>query len=95
MGLPPMGQPPEENFYDYFYASMAAVRIKLGLRSILGLCFGSVLRLGLFSGIQNLPFCLATVRPHKHVVKRIANVCLNRVIIARTRGYDNQVSLSA
>ena len=27
MGLPPIGQPPEENCYDKFYASKAAVRI--------------------------------------------------------------------
>ena len=49
MALPPIGQPPEENGYEYLYASKAAVRIKirLGFKSVLGL--GSVLRLGLVS----------------------------------------------
>ena len=29
-GLSPIGQPPEENCYDYFYAYKAAIRIKAG-----------------------------------------------------------------
>ena len=41
MGLPSIGQLPEENCDDYFDASKAAVRIKVGL--VLG--FGLVLRL--------------------------------------------------
>ena len=53
MDLPPIGQPPEENGYDYFQASKAAIRIKTGLGSVLGLSlrFGSVLLLGLVSGL--------------------------------------------
>ena len=39
IGLVPIGQPPKENCYDYFYASKAVVRINvgLGLISVLGL----------------------------------------------------------
>ena len=47
MGLSPIGHPTEEIFYDYFYASKTAVRIKVGL----GLGFWFVLRLGLVSGL--------------------------------------------
>ena len=50
MDLQPIGQPPEENIYDYFHASKVAVRIKIGLRLGAGLGFGSVLPLGLVSG---------------------------------------------
>ena len=32
MGLPPIGQPPKENGYDYFYASKAAVRVRVSFR---------------------------------------------------------------
>ena len=31
MRLPPIGQPPEENCYDCFYACKAAVMIKVGV----------------------------------------------------------------
>ena len=31
MDLPPIGQPPKENYSDCFYACRAAVRIKVGL----------------------------------------------------------------
>ena len=45
MGLPPIGQPPEENCYDCFYVCKAAVMIKVGLGLEsgvwLGLVFGS------------------------------------------------------
>ena len=49
------------------YACKAAVRIKVGLGSVveLGLAFGKVLRLGLVSGLYNwlfIVFYLATVR---------------------------------
>ena len=51
MGLLPVGQPPEDNCYDCFYACKAIVRIKVGLGSVVGLdlTFGLVLRLGLVS----------------------------------------------
>ena len=68
MGLPPLGQPPEENYYDCFYACKAAVMIKvgLGLESVvwLGLAFG------IFFTIRvsyKWLFYLATVRQLKHV----------------------------
>ena len=55
MGLPPIGQPPEENFYDCFYACKVPIWIKvgLGLESVvrLGLAFGIILRLVLVSGL--------------------------------------------
>ena len=58
MGLPPVGQPPEDNCYNCFYACKAAVRIKVGLEleSIvgLGLAFGLDLRLGLVSGLYKV-----------------------------------------
>ena len=50
---------------DYFDSSKTAVRIKVGLRSVLGL--GLVLRLWLVSGLYNWLFYLATVKQHKHV----------------------------
>ena len=66
MGLPPIGQLPEENSYDSFYACKAPVMIKvvLGLESVVwsGLVFGLVLQLGLVSGLYNWLFYLATVR---------------------------------
>ena len=72
MGLPSVGQPPEDNCYDCFYACKAAVRMKMGLwlGSVvgLGLAFGLVLRLGLVSGLYKWLFYLATVRQHKHGV---------------------------
>ena len=45
-------QPPEEIFYDYFYANKAAVRIKVGLGSFLGLCLGFGLVLQLLGVMQ-------------------------------------------
>ena len=68
MGLPPVGQPPEENCYDCFYACRpnAAVIIKvgLGLESVVWLVFGFWLdlQLELVSGLYNLLCYLATVR---------------------------------
>ena len=32
MSLPPIGQPPEENCYDYLYASKAAIWIEVQFR---------------------------------------------------------------
>ena len=66
MGLPPIGQPSEENCYDCFYACKAAVMIKvgLGIESVvwLGLGFWLVLKLELVSGLYNWLFYLATGR---------------------------------
>ena len=47
MGLPPIGQPPEEYCYDCFYACKAAVMIKVGAK--LGSESGARLGLGRFS----------------------------------------------
>ena len=64
MGLPPMGQPPEEFFYDCFYACTVMIKVGLGLESVvwLGLGFWLVLQLELVSVLYNWLFYLATVR---------------------------------
>ena len=70
MGLPPIGQPSEENCYDCFYVCKTTVMIKvgLGLESVvgLGLVFGFVLRSGLVSGLHKWLFYRANVKPRTH-----------------------------
>ena len=79
MDLPPIGQPPEENCYDCFYAFKAALRIEvgLGLEPVvwLGLVFRIILWLVLVSGLCKWLFYLATARQLKHVVLK-KNICL-------------------
>ena len=62
MGLPPVGQPPEENSYACFYARKAAVRIKVGVRlesvARLGLTSGLALRLRLVSGLNTSEYSI-------------------------------------
>ena len=55
MGLPPICQPPEENCYDYFYASKAAVRVRARVSFRVPVRF----RLRLVSGLYNLLFYFA------------------------------------
>ena len=64
MGLPTIGQPPEEYCYDCLDARKAPVWNDVGLGSVLGLGvrFGLVLRLRLVSGLCSWLFYLVTVR---------------------------------
>ena len=65
MGLPPVGQPPEDNCCACLNAGKAAVMIKvgLGLESVVWLGFGLVLQLDHTSSVlYNWLLYLATVR---------------------------------